>query len=107
MNGLTKKDLLNYHISIDKNGNVFHCLPNKCYKLTRLRTKRYGEKSYYCYKFLHYDKTICLPEARLFYAFYVGDIEDNKVVVHIDGNIQNNKADNLKLVSVSELKKRS
>ena len=65
------------------------------------------DKSYPIIVFSYEGKAKCLPLARVIYAWFVGDIEEGKVIDHIDNNPFNNKVGNLqKLTPEENLKKR-
>lgn len=66
------------------------------------RHKYTYDKYYPIVTFSFNQKVICLPLARIIYAWFTGPIEAKEVIDHIDNNPYNNRVENLQKLSVGE-----
>lgn len=73
-------------------------------KVTRAvcKHKYSSDKSYPIVTFTYNRQVICLPLARVVYAWYKGPIGEKEVIDHKDNNPYNNHWDNLQKLSVGE-----
>lgn len=59
-------------------------------------------KEYPVISFSVYNKTVCLPLARIIYAWFKEDIPEGMVIDHIDNNPFNNWIENLQMLTPDE-----
>ena len=114
--GLTKQDLINWGISVEKTADGYRIFrtgkPNGFAKTEVTREvpinnlcaeHRYGKTKNYpaiCISVNNKPKGFVL--SRVVYAWFIGDIPDNYDIDHIDNNPYNNSLDNLQLLTRKE-----
>ncbi len=116
MKALTKQDLMELGIDVCRNKKgeylVRHYGRNakslkrslKVIKTSIIGRKHpYGKETRYkAYLFRENGRAYTIPEHRLVYAWFIGDIPANYDVDHIDGDTMNNSLDNLQLLTRKE-----
>ena len=81
--------------AVDNQGNVYSFTRKNPHIMKPVYSK---SKGCYCVGFhLGNQKYKFHTVARLVYEYFKGEIPDDRYIVHIDGNIQNNHINNLKL----------